>query len=83
MAKKKSGYKYKMLKPEDYDALKGMTEEELQAEFVKATKNENAAKKARKEDNDIVELSEKIKSHRQENTPKKVSELQEEIMVYV
>ena len=79
MAKKKSGYKYKQLKPEDYDALKGMKESELEKEFLRARKNEQAAKKMKKDDLDIVRLTETIKKHREENMPKKVRELQEEI----
>ena len=79
MAKKKSGYKYKQLKPEDYDALKSMKSSELETEFVKARRNEQAAKKAKKDDLDLIRLSETIKKHRQENMPKKVKELQEEI----
>jgi hypothetical protein len=80
MAKKKvNGYKYKMLKPADYDMLKGMTQEELEKSFVKARKNEQAAKKNKKEDEDLVALNDKIKKYRSENMPKKVSELQDEI----
>lgn len=79
MAKKKSGYKYKMLKPDDYETLKGLQENELEKEFVRARKNEQAAKKQKKEDLDLEEINEKIKKFRLENTPKKVKELQEEI----
>lgn len=79
MAKKKSGYKYKMLKPDDFDRLKGLTQEELEKEFVKARKNEQAAKKMKKDDQELEAINTVIKKHREENTPKKVKELQEEI----
>lgn len=77
--KKKQRNKYKQLTEDRIRELRGMTEKDLHSAFIKAKKNEKAAKKIKKDDEDLNQLTSKIKTHRDENMPKKVKELQDEI----
>jgi hypothetical protein len=77
--KKQQSNKFKNISEDRIIELRSLAEKDLNSEFIKAKKNEKAAKKMKKEDEDIKSLADKIKLHRAENTPKKVKELQEEI----
>lgn len=85
--KKERGFKVKHMKQDDFDALMGLNESQLNAEFMKAKKNERAARKQAKDDDELKQLKDAMLKHKIDhpNTEKiiklraKIKELNQEM----
>lgn len=75
MTKKKRTIKH----TEFVEEYRSLTTEELNEEFVKMQKNEDAGKRQKRDDEDLQDLKEKIALYRKENMPDEVAKMQEEI----
>lgn len=64
MKYKKPKFKYKIIRPEQVDELRGKSNTELLAEFLSQSKKLSSLKKQKKEDRSLVELTKEIKEHR-------------------
>jgi hypothetical protein len=71
--------KYKFVAEGELEDLPGMEETTLFKELIRAKKNEEAAVKQKKDDQDIANLTKEIEEHRAEHLPDEVKTLQEEI----
>ena len=72
---KNTGSKYKYLRPEEVEELERASTAELLKMHMAESKNHQAARRQKKEDQTLKSLGEQIKKHREENTPEEVKTL--------
>lgn len=81
MAKKekKKKFPYKFIRPEELEEMERMTTADLLKLHVKENQNLAASRRQKKENMDLVSLTGQIKKFREENMPKEVKILQDQI----